>query len=126
MRGGSVIASISWGGIAAIIAASAWFLLAIGLFVMTLNLFRVLDSTKMLIDGIRQETVPLLSEVTTTVTSVNKELERVDVVLEATGNIMRSAERLTSLVERTIFSPLVRLASFGAGAARAFRRLRKE
>jgi hypothetical protein len=60
------------------------------------------------------------------VTSVNKELERVDVVLEATGSIVQSAERLTSVVERTISNPLVRLAAFGAGAARAFRRLRRE
>jgi uncharacterized protein YoxC len=121
-----VVASISWGGIAAIVAAGAWFLLAIGLFVMTLSLFRVLESTKMLIDGIRQETVPLLSEVTITVSSVNKELERVDGMLEATGNIVRSAERLTSVVEQAVSSPLVKIASFGAGAARAFRRLRKE
>jgi uncharacterized protein YoxC len=126
VKGGSVVASISYGGIAAIIAATAWAVLALILVAVMFTLARVLESTRMLIDGIRQETVPLLSEVTTTVTSVNKELERVDGMMESAGNIVRSAERLSSVVERTVSSPLVKLAAFGAGAGRAFRRLRKE
>jgi uncharacterized protein YoxC len=126
VKGGSVVASISYGGIAAIIAAIAWAVLALILVAVMFTLARVLESTKLLIDGIRQETVPLLSEVTTTVSSVNKELERVDGIMEAAGNIVRSTERLASVVERTVSSPLVKLAAFGAGASRAFRRLRKE
>jgi uncharacterized protein YoxC len=121
-----VVASVSAGGWAAIIAAIAWAVLVLILVVVMFTLARVLESTKMLIDGIRQETVPLLNEVTTTVTSVNKELERVDGMMEAAGNIVRSAERLTSVVERAVSSPLVKLASFSAGASRAYRRLRKE
>jgi uncharacterized protein YoxC len=121
-----VVASVSAGGWAAIIAAIAWAVLALILVVVMTGLFRVLESTKMLIDGIRQETVPLLGEVTTTVSSVNKELERVDGMMEAAGNIVRSAERVSSVVEQAVSSPLIKLASFGAGAARAFRRLRKE
>jgi uncharacterized protein YoxC len=102
-----VVASVSAGGWAAIIAAIAWAVLVLILVVVMFTLARVLESTKMLIDGIRQETVPLLNEVTTTVTSVNKELERVDGMMEAAGNIGRSAERLTSVVERAVSSPLV-------------------
>lgn len=121
-----MVASVSAGGWAAIIAAVAWAVLALILVLVMTGLFRVLESTKMLIDGIRQETVPLLGEVTTTVSSVNKELERVDGMLEAAGNIVRSAERVSSVVEGAVSSPLIKLASFGAGAARAFRRFRKE
>jgi Bacterial protein of unknown function (DUF948) len=120
-----VVASISWGGIAAIVAAGAWLILAIALSVVLFNLFAVLASTKVLIDGIRQETVPLLGEVTTTVTSLNKELERVDGMLESAGNMVRSAERLTNVVENAVSSPLVKVASFGAGLSRAVRRFRK-
>ena len=121
-----MVASVSWGGIAAIIAAIAWAFLALALFIVMLNLFRVLESTKMLIDGIRQETVPLLGEVTATVSSVNKELERVDGMMESAGNIVRSAERVSSVIEQAVSNPLVKLISFGAGASRAFRRMRKE
>jgi uncharacterized protein YoxC len=120
-----VVASVSAGGWAAIIAAIAWAVIALVLVLVMTGMFRVLESTKMLIDGIRQETVPLLSEVTVTVTSVNKELERVDVVLESTGSIVRAAERFTALMEQIVTNPLLRLATVGAGAARALRRFRR-
>jgi uncharacterized protein YoxC len=118
-----VVASL--GGIAGIIAAVAWAALVVLLIGVMFALFRVLEATRMLLDGIRQETVPLLSEMTTTVTSVNKELNRVDVLLEAAGSIVRSAERVTAVVERTVSNPLIKVAAAGAGAARAVRWLRK-
>ena len=118
--------AISWGGIAGLVAAVAWAVLVLALFVVMLNLFRLLESTKMLVDGIRQETLPLLSEVTTTVTSVNKELDRLDGMVESAGNIVKNAERVSAVVEQAVSSPLIKLAAFGAGASRAVRRLRKE
>jgi uncharacterized protein YoxC len=115
----------SLGGVAAIFAAVAWAILALGLFVVMLQVFRVLESTKTIIDDIRRSTVPLLGEVRTTVTSVNKELQRVDGVMESAGKIAKSAERVTTMVEHAVASPLVKIAAFGAGASRALRRLRK-
>src|SRR6266542_7054533 len=90
-----VVGSISVGGVAGLIAAIAWAVLVLALFVVMLNVFRLLESTKLLVDGIRQETVPLLGEVTTTVTSVNKELDRLDGMVESAGNIVKSAERVS-------------------------------
>jgi len=119
-----VIASL--GGWAAIVVAAFWGVLVFFLGLVMVNVFRVLESTKMLIDGIRQETVPLLSEVKTTVSGVNKELERVDGMLESAGKIVKNAEKLSGVVEQAVSSPLIKLAAFGAGASKAFRRLRKE
>jgi uncharacterized protein YoxC len=119
-----VIASI--GGIAGIIAAVAWAGLALFLIFVTMSLFRVLESIKMLIDGIRQETVPLLSEVTTTVSSVNKELERLDGMMDSVGTIVKNAERISTVLEQTVSSPLIKLIGVGAGAGRAMRRLRRK
>lgn len=116
----------SWGGLAGLIAAIAWAALTLFIIFVMLQVFRMLESTKMLIDGIRQETVPLLSELTTTVRGVNKELDRVDGLLESAGKIAQNAERLSSVVEQTVSSPLIKLVAFGAGAARAVRRFRKE
>jgi uncharacterized protein YoxC len=119
-----VVASL--GGIAGIVAAVAWAVLVVILVGVMFALFRVLEATRLLLDGIRQETVPLLSEVTTTVTSVNKELDRVDGMMESAGNIVRSAERVSVVVEQTVSNPLIKVAAFGAGAARAMRRFRKD
>jgi len=120
------VLAISWGGIAGLVAAVAWAVLVLALFVVMLNLFRLLESTKLLVDGIRQETVPLLGEVTTTVTSVNKELDRLDGMVESAGNIVKSAERVSKVVEQAVSSPLIKIIAFGAGASRAARRFRKD
>ncbi len=121
-----MVASISVGGVAGLVAAVAWAVLVLILGLVFVNLFRVLESTKMLIDGIREETVPLLSEVKTTVSGVNRELERADGLLESAGNIAKSGERLAHVVEQAVSSPLIKVIAFGAGASRAVRRLRKQ
>ncbi len=109
---------------ALIVLAAFWGLLVLFMALVLVNIFRVLESTKMLIDGIRTETVPLLSEVKVTVQGVNRELERVDGLLASAGNITKSVERLSSVIENTVSSPLIKVAAFSAGAARAVKRLR--
>jgi uncharacterized protein YoxC len=114
------------GGTSAMIVAIAWAVLVIFL---CINLFysaTSLRETSATIEGFRQEMVPLLHEVTGTVTNVNKELVRVDGMLEAAGGIVKNAERVSSVVEQAVSSPLIKLIAFGAGASRAARRLRKE
>ena len=70
-----MIANMSGGDISLIVLAAFWGLLVLFLALVLLTMFRVLESTKLLIDGIRQETVPLLGEVKTTVSGVNRELD---------------------------------------------------
>jgi uncharacterized protein YoxC len=115
---------VSGGEWALIILAAFWGVLVLFISLVLVNLFRVLESTKGLIDGIRQETVPLLSEVRTSVTKVNRELDRADTLMASAGNITRSVERLSSFVEMTVSSPLVKAAAFGAGASKALKRFR--
>ncbi|HWO71060.1 MAG TPA: DUF948 domain-containing protein [Actinomycetota bacterium] len=114
----------SAGDVALIVLAAFWGLLVLFLCVVLLNTFRVLESTKMLIDGIREETVPLLAEVKESVRNVNRELDRVDGVLDAAGNVARRVERVSHLVEQAVSSPLVKLIGFGAGVRGAVRRFR--
>ena len=64
--------AIAWTIVAFLVGA-----LVVVLCVVMANLFRVLTSTKDLIDGVTSQTVPLLGEVNTTVAMVNQELVRV-------------------------------------------------
>ena len=112
------------GDIALVVLAAFWGLLVLFLALVMVNVFRVLESTKLLIDGIRTETVPLLGEVKVTVQGVNRELDRVDGLLASAGNITKSVERLSSVVENTVSSPLIKVAAFGGGVARAVKRFR--
>jgi uncharacterized protein YoxC len=120
------VVAVSGGDVALIVLAAFWGVLVLFLaYVMTVT-HSVLESTKSLIDRVRQETVPLLGEVRTTVTSVNRELERVDTIMESAGKMSKAAERITTAVEHAITNPLVKFAAFGAGASAAIKRLRGE
>ena len=118
--------AVTLGGWAAIIAAGFWALLVAFLAVVCFRLASVLESTKMLIDDVRKETVPLLDEVTTTVGSVNRNLVDTDAALQSIGGIVKSADRVTAVVEQTVSSPLIKIVAFGAGAQRALRSTRKD
>ncbi|HXJ63727.1 MAG TPA: DUF948 domain-containing protein [Actinomycetota bacterium] len=110
--------------VALLLLASGWVVLVAFLAIVMLSTFRVMESTKTMIDEVREETVPLLSEVKTTVVNVNKELERADTIIESAGRIAGSASRITMVVEQTVSNPLIKFAAFAAGAQRAIKRMR--
>ena len=114
----------SAGDVALIVLAAFWALLVLGLCLVLVNTFNVLTSTKMLIDGIREETVPLLSEVRNSVVKTNRELDRVDGMLESAGSIMARVEKISLLVEQAASGPLVRIIALGAGLSKAASRFR--
>jgi uncharacterized protein YoxC len=80
---------------------------------------RVVDELKRLVEGITDKTVPLLGEVTGTVTHVNAELERVDAITANVQSISGNVSALTSLFAATLGSPVVKVAAFSYGVRRA-------
>ena len=114
-----MIGALDGGDVALIVLSSFWGLLVLFLCIVLVNTFRVLESTKILIDSMREETVPLLREVKGSVERTNRELDRVDVVLVATGEIVGRVQRISGLVEEAVSSPLVKIISMGAGLRKA-------
>lgn len=117
---------MSAGDWALIILAIFWAVLVVFLAIVSVSLFRVLDTTRGLLDGVRTETVPLLSQVRETVSLTNRELDRVDQILVSAGSITRKVERLTTLVGQAVEAPLIKAITASAGAAAAVRRFRGE
>ena len=114
-----MIGALDGGDVALIVLSSFWGLLVLFLCIVLINTFRVLESTKILIDSMREETVPLLREVKGSVERTNRELDRLDVVLVASGEIVGRVQRISGLVEQAVSSPLVKIISMGAGLRRA-------
>ena len=110
--------ALNAGDTALIILAAFWGLLVLFLCVVLLNTFRVLESTKMMIDSTREETVPLLREVRGSVERTNREIDRIDGILER-------VDRVSGLVEQAAASPLVKIISFGAGLRKGASRFKK-
>ena len=106
--------AIAWTTVAFLVGA-----LVVVLCVVMANLFRVLTSTKDLIDGVTKQTVPLLGEVNTTVAMVNQELGRVDGILATAESVTASVGGMVNTVSTTITSPLVKLSAFAYGLRRA-------
>ncbi len=114
-----MVAALDGGDVALIVLSAFWGLLVLFLCIVLINTFRVLESTKMMIDQIREETVPLLREVKGSVERANRELDRVDGVLVAANAIVGRVQRISKLVEEAASGPLVKLISVGAGVRKA-------
>jgi uncharacterized protein YoxC len=104
----------------------AWFAVAVligGLVIVACvvlaNVFRVLTSTKELIDGVTSQTVPLLEQVNGTVSLVNQELARVDGILATAETVSGTVGNMVNVVSSTITSPLVKLSAFAYGLRKA-------
>src|SRR5262245_7069545 len=114
------VLALTGGDIALIVLAVGWVLLVLFLCFVLLNTFRVLESTKMTIDAMREETIPLLREVKTSVEKTNREIDRVDVLLDNANAIVGRVERLSGLVEEAASNPLVKVISMFAGVRKGF------
>ncbi|MDQ1604446.1 MAG: hypothetical protein QOE01_2291 [Actinomycetota bacterium] len=110
---------MSAGEIAGLIAAVA-FVLLVGVTAVPLwKLGGVFDETRHLIKGVSDETVPLLSEVTTTVSTTNSQLVRVDAITSNIQTTTSNISALTALFAATLGSPVVKVAAFSYGVRRA-------
>ena len=113
--------AIAWTIVAFLVGA-----LVVVLCVVMANLFRVITSTRDLIDGVTKQTVPLLAEVGTTVTLVNQEIGRVDGILATAETATTAVGNVVNVVSSTVTSPLVRLSAFAWGLRRAVSKAAEE
>jgi hypothetical protein len=84
-----------------------------------IKLGKVIGESAKLITGVAEQTVPLLSEVTTSVVQVNAELTRVDTITANVEEISGNARALTALFSATLGSPIIKVAAFSYGVRRA-------
>ena len=106
---------LTGGQVAALIAAVFFALLMLALCFLVLKLAKTVGETQKLVAGITDKTVPLLSEVTTSVTHVNAELTRVDAITANVQSISGNVSALTSLFAATLGSPVIKVAAFSYG-----------
>lgn len=111
---------MSLGDVAGLVAAIAFVALVALLAVPILKLGRLIDDARGTVQGVTTESLPLLREVTTTVTTTNGELERVSAITTNVQQITTNASALTALFAATLGSPLIKVAAFSYGVRQAF------
>lgn len=103
---------MSVGDVAGLIAALAFVALVVTLAIPLTKLGGVLDETRELVKGVSDETVPLLREVTTTVSTTNAQLVRVDAITSNVAAATTNVSALTALLAATLGGPVVKTAAF--------------
>jgi uncharacterized protein YoxC len=110
---------MSAGDVAGLIAAIAFVLLVGVLAYPIVKVGRLVEDVRHSVQEISGQAVPLLSEVTTTVSTTNAQLVRVDAITSNVQQITTNASALTSLFAATLGSPLVKVAAFSYGVRQA-------
>ena len=106
---------MSGGDIAGIIAASGFVLLVLFVGVPLMKLGRVLDETRISLRNVSEEISPLLSELTETVQSANKQLAKVDTITQNVSEVTGNVSALIALFTSAVGSPLMKIAGVATG-----------
>jgi hypothetical protein len=72
-----------------------------------------------MVKGVSDSSVPLLGEVTTTVSTTNAQLAKVDTITDNASTVTTNAAALMSLFSATAGGPLVKAAAFSYGVRKA-------
>ena len=88
------VAPVSIGDIAGVIAALAFAFLVLRLGSVIGKAGKVLDETRIGVRGVSEQTVPLLSQVTDTVSSTNEQIVRLDTI---TANVSTMSTNVSAL-----------------------------
>jgi uncharacterized protein YoxC len=110
---------MSVGSVAALIAAIGFVALVGALAYPLIKLGRLLDQTRHTVRGVSDGALPLLAEVTTTVTATNQQLGKVDTITDNVASVSTNVSALTSLFAATLGSPVVKVAAFSYGVRSA-------
>ncbi|NES13463.1 MULTISPECIES: DUF948 domain-containing protein [Micromonospora] len=124
---------MSYGEVAALVAAIAFAMLVLILTLPILRLRHTVDAATRMINDLNDRTAPLLGDVNTTVKNVNTALEQVQTSLDGVNlqlakvdtmtthaqNVTANVANLAAVVSAAAANPLVKVAAFGYGVRKA-------
>jgi hypothetical protein len=119
-----LLATMSTADVAALIAAVAVAILVLGLLGTLISLIGTLRALRETTEELRRSATPLVADLQKTVTQASSELERVDGLLVTAESISTTVDSASRLAYLVFSNPVVKMLAFGAGTARAARRLR--
>jgi hypothetical protein len=109
----------------AILVAVVSAVIIIALLAVLFTMARTLRSLRDTTDELRRESLRLLGDMRGTVGQANSELERVDSLLGTAESISTTVDSASRLAYLAFSNPIIKVLAFGAGTARAARRLRR-
>lgn len=90
----------------------------------TVACVRTMREMRAMLDSLRVETVPLMTDLRSTVQQAGSDLERVEGLLDRAETIAVTVDAASKLTYRALRPPLIRTMSLVSGVSRAGRRLK--
>jgi uncharacterized protein YoxC len=115
---------VSGGEVAAIISAVSLVVAVVALLFAMASLARTLRTLRTAVDELRRETLPILSDLRSTVHTANAELERVDNLLNTAESVSTTVDSASRLAYIAFSNPVIKAIAFLSGTGRVARRLR--
>lgn len=111
--------AVSGGEVAGLIMAVAWAVLVCFLAYVLVRLGGTLRELTRVVGEVGDSTVPVLTEVTTTVATANLTLDKVETITGNVSTITRNAGALSAIAAASLGNPLIKAVSFSYGVRRA-------
>lgn len=116
----------SLGGWALVVTAAFWAVLVGFMSFALISMFRVLQTTRDLLEDLRRQATPMLQELNETVQNVNHEMGQVDDILTSVRGTAAAIEGITKTAQAAVSNPAIRFLALAAGATRAWKRFRSQ
>ncbi|WP_283132964.1 DUF948 domain-containing protein [Rhizohabitans arisaemae] len=103
------------GEVAGLIVAVFWAILVSFVVVMLIKLARLLNQTTRMVAELNKRVVPLLDDVSVTVTETNRRLAGAEAISDDAKVVSGNLARLTAVLNLLVTTPVLKLAALAAG-----------
>ena len=117
---------MSAGETAAVVAAVAAVVATGALIYGIVQLVRTLTALRLGVEELRRSTLPVVDELSRTVTAANAELARVDVLLESAESVTATVDSASRLAYLLFSNPAIKAVALASGTAKAAKALRRQ
>ncbi|WP_062428220.1 DUF948 domain-containing protein [Herbidospora daliensis] len=110
------------GEVAGLIVAMFWAILVCFLAYVLIKLARLLTATTKVVNELGDKVVPLLNEVSYTVSETNRQLVAVEAIASNVKEVSDDVAKITGLASTVVTGPIIKVSSFAHGIRSALSR----
>ncbi|MDP9867267.1 MULTISPECIES: DUF948 domain-containing protein [Streptosporangium] len=107
------------GEVAGLIVAVAWVVLVCFLAMVLVRLARLLTETTKMVSELGERVVPLLEDVTTTVSEANRQLVAVEAIAVDVKQVSGHVAKVSDVAQTLVTGPLIKIAALAHGVRQA-------
>jgi len=116
---------VTAGDWAAVVLSIVAAVAVVGLLFALGSLVRTLATLRTTVDELHQKTIPLVTDMHSTVRQANDDLVRVDALLESAESISTTVDSASRLAYLAFSNPVIKALALAGGTGRAVRRFRR-